>query len=73
MTRYAVSYETVASTIVYVNADSPADAQVKADDIFEPPDVCAGCAGWGSNNGPNGGIELGEWGPSEGSEGVWEA
>ena len=60
MARYAVPFETMASTIVYVEAESAEEALELADDL---PYICAQCSGWGSHE-DNTGIELGEWEPS---------
>jgi hypothetical protein len=75
MNRYAVSFETLASTVVYVEADSPEDARAKADEKFEAPMVCAQCSGWGGGEADgNSGIELSDsWEQTESEHGVWEA
>ena len=61
MSKYRLYYETVATTYIDVEADDEDEARDKAFDEFDPPDVCAYCAGMGYGGGP--GIELGEWEP----------
>jgi hypothetical protein len=60
METYRVFYEATASTYIDVEAENADDAADKADEIFEGPDVCAQCAGYGQDT-P--GIELGDWEP----------
>ena len=74
MTRYAVQYMTTASTVVYVEADSPEEARAQADEKFEAPSLCAMCSGWGSEEGDgNSGIELGDWEADASPHSTWEA
>jgi hypothetical protein len=70
VTAYSVSFTSTASTIVEVEADSPAEAADLAEEKFEPPSVCAQCAGWGRSGDSNSGIELSdEWDQQE----TWES
>jgi hypothetical protein len=57
MTKYRVNYLTVASTGVYVEADSEEEA-IELADAEGQPGLCAQCAGWGRP-----GVELGDWEP----------
>ncbi len=57
MPKYAVPMEAVASTIVYVEADSPDEAREMAQEF---PSICARCSGWGSSENDTG-IEIGDW------------
>lgn len=73
MKRYAVMFATTASTVVCVDADSESEAQVLADEMFDPPTPCSQCSGRGrGDDGGNSGIELGEWEPDMDDGGVWE-
>lgn len=67
MPKYAVPMKTGAFTLVYVEADSPAEAIELADDT---PTICAQCSGWGSTE-KNSGIEIGDWDIDEDEE-PWE-
>lgn len=69
-TRYAVMYTTIASSVVYVDADSREDAEDKASEEFAQPTLCAQCAGFGRYN--DGGIELGEWEQATDDYAVWK-
>lgn len=68
--RYRVYYTTTASTAIEVEADSPEDARVVADEEFDSPTICAQCSGWGSD----GWIELGDdWEQDDSDHGVVSA
>lgn len=70
MKRYRVWFETVASTVIEVEAEDEQDAVDAAYDGV--PGICAKCNGWGQRAG----IELGEWelateGTQWGKEAPW--
>jgi excinuclease UvrABC ATPase subunit len=59
MSEYLAYFTTTASVAVRIDADSPEEAQEKADDFNDFPGLCAHCSGWGQRLG----IELSD---------VWE-
>lgn len=73
MSRYSVQYLTTSSAIVTVEADSPEEARLAADEKFESPYICAQCSGWGRDE-DEPSLELGDvWEQDESESGVWEA
>lgn len=57
MTAYNVYFITTASTSTTVEADSPEEAQEKADKFRDFPTICAQCSGWGGRQS----LDLGDW------------
>jgi hypothetical protein len=57
MATYSVFFETVATTVIDVDADNPFDAEDLAAEKL--PTICHVCAGTGMVGTP--GIDLGDW------------